>query len=51
MFGFVPSDRITGFLMRVRAGSEVRNALDDCLVAGAFNQSEDDQLGREDIVL
>lgn len=48
---FDPGDRVTGFLKRVRAGSEAGNTLDDGCTAGAFNQIEDEYLGREDIVL
>lgn len=37
MVGFDPSDRVTGFLVRVRAGFDVGNALNDRFLAGAFN--------------
>lgn len=42
MLRFDPGDRVTGFLMRVRAGSEIGNTLDDSFMAGAFNQTEDE---------
>lgn len=42
VLGFDPGDRVTGFLMRVHAGSEVWNTLDDGFMAGAFNQIENE---------